>query len=455
MAIASSIAGVSDRVRLGLGDLDPRAGFDRARQVDKVTLVPRRPTVTRGQSSVELEVRLPRNSVLRRFDLLIQVRQAAAAAAGEVAQVRPAESRAGGAVLDFGLVRTVAGFDPPEGFEVRDIYLWMGTGFAPTPHFSAGHPPQPGIVSARFDEARTERLLVVLDRAATPAQLAEDGFVVLPEPPADLELRIDGGAPVWTFAGPVVPGEGSEPDADSWTAEGERIAPLAAALAPFVGDPLGEGEVTLRLALSSRVPGLLALVEVTQEVSTVSRATLGVPEGAPGGASGVGPSPSRDLDFPAEGQVRIDLGLPAAEGRLVEEVRFTLQGSLGEERTLDPVWPEDEAGEPVAELVVDPEHAFAVGLSPLPLPPLPAGSPPVASASPPATEATGGDPAPPGRPARRRWRGVGPGRRPTSPASRSSPACACRSSPGRPERRRGSPSGARRRASRPSRWQGG
>src|SRR6185295_18471955 len=88
--------------------------FDQALLRDGVAYVPRRPTVTRGQSSVELEVRLPRNAVVRRFDLRLQARRADAAAAGDVAQVREAESRPGGAVLDFGLVRTVAGFDPPE-----------------------------------------------------------------------------------------------------------------------------------------------------------------------------------------------------------------------------------------------------------------------------------------------------------------------------------------------------
>jgi hypothetical protein len=308
--------------------------------------------VTQGQASVSIEVSLPRNAVVRTFDLVVEARRADEVALEVVADVRPNEDVVREAVVDFRMLRTVSGFRAPAGFAVEKIFGWTGTGFPELPLW----PPRGttgGTPQADFSEIRTERLLVVLDGAAPRETLLAAAVVVLPEAPADLELRIDGGPPVWTHPGPVVPGDGTEPVPDAWTVDGRRLVPLAAALAPLVGDPKGAGQASFRLILSSRVPGALALTEVGSEISFIHRARLG------GQAS-------RDLALAGEGTVLVEFDLPdLPETGEIEEVRCTVAGELRPERavgSLEPTAPAVEGPPYPAELVADPDRAFCCKL---------------------------------------------------------------------------------------------
>ncbi|HVR99851.1 MAG TPA: hypothetical protein VMW27_24720 [Thermoanaerobaculia bacterium] len=327
--------------------VDLTAGTQQAFFFGGLSFVPRFPTVANGAASVALEVQLPRNAVVRRFDLVVQATPAAGVALGTVAQVRPAPGTAE-VVVDFRMLRTVSGFQAPEGFVVAQVFSWNGTAFGDRQVWPASGTGS--ALLASFSEIRTERLKVVLDRPAAASALETDALVVLPEAPADLELRIDGAAPAWTHPGPVVPGTGATPTDNAWTSDGKRIAHLGPALAALVGDPLGTDTATFQLVLSSRVPGVLALSGVSPDLSFIRRAQLAG-------------SASRDVDFVEEGVAAMTLDLPplASAARNVEEVRFTVAGEPPEERAvgpLEPFVPVDPDLPYPAELVADPDHAF-------------------------------------------------------------------------------------------------
>ncbi len=323
--------------------VDLTVGTQEAFFLGGLHFLPRLTTVANGTASVALEVQLPRNAVVRRFDLVVQASPAAGVPLGTVAQVRATPGTAE-VVVDFRMLRTVSGFQAPAGFEVDQVFSWNGAAFGDKEIWSGG------FRLASFSEIRTERLKVTLDRSASVGDLETQALVVLPEAPADLELRIDGAAPAWTHPGPVIPGAETAPTDGAWTSDGKRIVHLGPALAALVGDPLATETATFQLVLSSRVPGVLALSAVSPELSFIRRAQLA------GGAS-------REVDFPEEGVAAVTLELPPLAGaaRDVEEVRFMVLGEPPEERAvgpLDPFVPLDPVLPYPAELVADPDHAF-------------------------------------------------------------------------------------------------
>jgi hypothetical protein len=349
--------GLSGReLSLAAGGLERRDQLALTETAFYVTFFEAVPRVANGQASVTLDVTLPANAVVRRFDVRVGALQASQVLAANVAEVRlQTVDGAPQAVVDFGLLRTVSrvGLLQPADARVapgiREIAAWNGTGFGPQAVWTAE--PRDNVSShVSFSEVKTERLRIELSGNLPESDLSALLYVVLPQPPADLELTLDGGAPVWTHPGPVRPGAGGELTAGVWNAEGQQRVPLAAALGALTGDPTAEGDRTFRLALAARVPGVLGLAEEARRILRVSRAPVAA------GASGA----SGDVDFPTEGRQALPLTLPAAGRLRIEEVRFTVRGTPGPERVVEPVGPPVS---PRAELAADPDHAFAVRLA--------------------------------------------------------------------------------------------
>jgi hypothetical protein len=280
-----------------------------------------------GVLSTSVDPTLPKNAVVSKYSVTVTARPAAKAKAGAIAAVRVEGSRA---VLDFGTLRTVRGLSVVGMGQTRvlGVSFWNGLAFDPSPV-----PVSPG-TDVSFPETRTERLQVDLaDLGSHDLAAAE---VALADVPSDLELRIEGGPVVWSHPGPVRPGNGG------WANNGTILVDLTAAVASLAGDPAGQGDLSLRLTLSSRTPAVLKIA--TREVlyDQITR---------------VVPKPD-ELTFAAEGLQTVELPLPAG-ARSIREVRFDAVGTFAPERILEPVGPEVSAD---AELVADPDHAFCVRL---------------------------------------------------------------------------------------------
>jgi hypothetical protein len=326
---------------------------------------------TDGIVSATLDVVLAKNAVVGQFDVIVSAQRAKATVVENVAQVRVQASTLGtSAVVDFGTPRTVSGIQAPEGLEIANVKVWTGAAFATTPLYSArvmsridrdrsgergtageatvdADPPSTPRTAIFDSEVRTERLLVDMAGTADAREIKEGMAVELPEAPQGLELRIDGGQPVFSDAGPVSPGPDSALSDSAWNDAGERLVHLGSALAALTGDPTASGTTTFKVVLTSRVPGVLGirLRPGGQSVHFVRRVVFG------GEAN-------RDFTLDAEGITDLRLGsLPP--NLTIEEVRFAASGTFPPERVLPPAGPE-AAG--VAELVVDATRSLAVRL---------------------------------------------------------------------------------------------
>jgi len=350
------------------------------------------PSVTNGGAVVSQTLSLPRDGVLTSLPVQLRVVRADWFRAKDVAQVRDGGSVSTGkrlAVVDFGTARTVAavalspsdGSSPLTGPSIASVKRWLGAAFD-----KDALETQPGLIGGATtfaSEVRTERLLVECTASSFAAVL--DALAVqLPEIPSDLELRIDGGAPVWTSAGAVTAGalpDGTPPLrlAATGTANGTqrwRSVPatgssspaafvqeldLAAPLNALIGNPdAPHGELReVTLSLSSRIPGSIVLTvptSLTPHLRHVVRATDGFVEGR------------RDVTFTSEGLQALPLALPAWASE-VHSASLTISGSCDGNRTIPPTGMEGsilpgDAGDggvlPVAELVLDGERALAL-----------------------------------------------------------------------------------------------
>jgi hypothetical protein len=250
-------------------------------------------------------------------------------------------------VIDFGLPRTVSAITMPEGVTVESVATWTGAAFG-TAKFL------PATSHAVLSEVRTERLELKIS-AAVPNLTKM--FLELPDAPSDLELRINGGAPVWTHPGAVQPGPDAARTTAAWNKASERIVPLADALNALLGDPLSDAPATFEITLTTKVPGVLKVEEdgeapYGRRVSFIKRVLFAN-------------DAAKTLDFAEEGELTIPLSFAPGPVR-VQEVRFSALANLPPERILPPVGPDaagTAAASPLAELVLDPQHAACVRLS--------------------------------------------------------------------------------------------
>jgi hypothetical protein len=332
--------------------------------------------IANGISSFTLPVTLPRNAIVRRYDVAVKAARAGAALAANVAQMRVNDATSAAltgnglsVVIDFGTLRTVSAVQVDNlNLAIVRVTPWTGAGFAPSPAYAStlssvlGANKKPVTQSAPRSpsddqnvilpsEIRTERLLVEILGTVTADTLAKQLAVILPEPPADLELKIDTGAPVWKSPGPALAGTESALVEDRFNKESERLVKLGDALAALTGDPLQSDNVTFNLELTTRVPGALEIKPKGSELRRIWRLKFGS-------------NTERRLEFSGEGLLEIPIELPEppqGQTRTIEEIRFTAVGSLGAQRVLPPIGPDPGA---LAELNLDSARAALVRLAP-------------------------------------------------------------------------------------------
>lgn len=315
-----------------------------------------------GVGSVTLSplLQLNRNTIVRKFDVTVGAVHASRTQAQNVAQVRAySSSGAHTVVIDFGTPRTVSYAEILGGPKIQRVSAWAGAQFG-RPFFPADGDDGTQSYAAFPSEVRAERLLLELDSAPSSDTVGQDITLEIPDLPADLELRINDAAPVWTNPGAVQPIKGlATPAIDRWSEQSQRIVPLAAALNRLVADPLADEMATFNLVLTSKVPGMLTLdADPAPLYSHIHRVKFGA-------------ETSTDIEFSGEGYVAVPLPIPApAPGKtqVVEEVRLTALAKLPPERVLPPLGPDwvpapsDSESPVLAELVIDPARAACVRL---------------------------------------------------------------------------------------------
>lgn len=335
---------------------------------------------TNGAASVEQVVTLPRTAVLDPGHYLVTVYAGRAqwTLAANVGQVRKQDANAVAGrttfVVDFGVLRTVAAIGLLDAHKLSIIQVkpWTGIAFAPDPVYVGTVSGDPlskddaatgsindldtNAIAGLQSEIKTERLQIDLLGNVAIGDVQTLLAVQLPDVPSDLELRIDGGLPVWSAPGPVVAGAGGWSQPDATTGLLSQTVDLSAALTALLADPSASPTDTaqLHVVLSARVPGALTL-EVPTSVLVLHAAQVAFEHG------------TRDVTFGEEGLQTVPLPLPSWAKHLVR-LQLTAAAKLPPLRVLPPVGPDpltvtrERVVKPFAELVLDGDHAAAAAL---------------------------------------------------------------------------------------------
>jgi len=296
--------------------------------------------VTSGRATTTLAVKLPGNAVVRELELELRADRASWTAIGAAGQVRANGTTV---IVDLGLARTVAAVGVRAGSKllIMSVRSWTGAKFEEKPAFPVS---KTGTPLAFFpSEIQTQRLEIELAAAGSEDAIEEDIAVQLPDLPADLEVRIDDGPPVFTHKGSVREGDRGWAKTEKGTTL--RVS-LASAFAALTGNSQDTAERTFVVTLSAQAPGVLGLEEKARIVDCVWLTPLG-PEG------------SLELDFESEGFLDVPLNVDAGTGTL-RELRATLASSFGAARALPPVGPPLSSQ---AELMLNADRAAAARVS--------------------------------------------------------------------------------------------
>lgn len=342
------------------------------------------PRISNGSASVIQTLALPPDALVERFEVTIVVGKSDWTPLGNVGAVRRTRQTV---VVDFGAPRTVSGvavLAVSPGFAIVQVTAWMGASFAVNDVLGAAvsSAADSGSFLLSFSEVQTQKLQIrVSSTAPTTGDLSTEIGVQLPDLPADFDLRIDDGPPVWTHRGtvPTAPTSGEGPVSGwSFPADGFPFTTfdLGPALSALRGDPKGAHDPPspgFQVTLSARVPGALALdlPPLTGDPSAVIRHLYRVvSDGFEDGMLA--------LTFATEGSQRLSITVPTLPATVsggnattVVGLRAVVAAKLGPERALPPVGPEaalgpprrgESAPSPLAELVIDPAHAVAIRL---------------------------------------------------------------------------------------------
>ncbi len=349
IADANSKAGQKARKTVGARKEDKG---DKRHQPDQLQIA------ADGRKRAVLNIQLPANAIVDQFDLTLTAKRAELVKAQDVADLRSADDRPSPSmIVDFGALRTVNAVLLPTQHRNHKIFPWLGTKFDDRGILLTD--PGAGTVSrgkgeSRYTlhyfsiaEIRTERVRIELGNE--DAQLESVMQVLelsLPELPADLSLRINGGAPVWEHGGTVQLSSSSELDQNGWTEKGQRLLSIAAALQAFVGVATSSALVDFTIEMTSNVPGRLAIAVGSKSIRLLHRLRFD----------------DRDelkLEFDGEGQQQLLLSTPQGVNTEISGVSFALKGEFPLERVLPPLGPDPNQ---VSELLLGDGRAACVRL---------------------------------------------------------------------------------------------
>ena len=282
-----------------------------------------------GQATQTLVTQAQQPVAVLSAQAAISASMPAAATIAGAAEVRLSPGGTGNMlVLDFQGLRTITELAAPPGFSITSINAWLGTKFDDKPVQGF---PQGGANAVAFQEVQAERFLVTLNKAIDPAAFANGGSVVLPTPPSDLELLVNG-ARAFFQKGPIA--------GSSFSKTVDLTGAVTAAAAAG-----GDVAVTFHAAAPAALT-LAASAELLQRYPVV------FPEAA-----------ARTVDAPTEGVYPLLLPVqPAALTTApwhIRRVLLDVTAKLPATRILPADGPALSAD---AELVLDPDHAIVVKL---------------------------------------------------------------------------------------------
>ena len=284
--------------------------------------------VTEATSSLAYGYDVPAGSLVGAASVTVTAEPAGRTAIENVGRVRAADGALATTkqlVVDFGGLRTVSSVTAPSALTA--VRPWTGTSFA-----TDSLVPSVSTSDETFTEVATERLLVEVAAATTPGAFAETGRVTLHDPPADVELLV-GGERVHIEPGPV---RGEH-------ARLERTIDITAAVQRSVD----AGVVPVPLELRSSVPANLSIAPGPG--AHVLAHAVAFSEGA-----------RRTVSTADEGVFTVELPLPPeSDGWRIRQLRFDLQGDVGDRRVIPADGP---AVAPGAEVVVDVDRPLAIRL---------------------------------------------------------------------------------------------
>ena len=262
----------------------------------------------------------------------------AAATIAGAAEVRAAQGDPGSSALalivDFQGQRTVS--ELVGTAVIVSVAPWLGTKFDDNLDLTWSVDQK----AVTFQEVQTERLLVTFQTKVSPADLAANGSVVIPTPPSNLELLVNG-TRAWFKSGPV-----SNPYSESGIDITAAVSTAAAS---------GQVIVTLRAA----APAALSLAVSAQ---LLQRYVVAFPEGA-----------TRTVDAPTEGVFPLSLPIstdavknadPLDKGPdtwVVKGVALDVAAKIPTVRVQPADGPSLSSD---AVVVLDPDHALVVRLPP-------------------------------------------------------------------------------------------
>ncbi|MEP7000470.1 MAG: hypothetical protein ABI969_08310 [bacterium] len=312
-----------------------------------------------GVASRTLTQALAHNALVRKFTVRVGAQRADGTTLDNSGQVR-LQTEAGGSkiiVVDFGMLRTVSGVGRVGGltgvdFRICSLRAFRGDGFGNTDlYFEDCDAPDIDAEAVRSAESnafetRTDKVRLKIKTSATLPQIAAAVYLQFPDLPTDLDLRINGGSPAWSAPGVA------QPNTRGWDATTHQLVDLTAALQALTGDARDASALDASISLGSRVPGLLSLELVTVDIAYLTRIAFGDSE-------------DTTLVFDQEGEYDVVLPLPTWVAK-VQEVRFTLAGTVPSERILQPVGPPralQSGGSGAAyDLMLDVDHAGSARL---------------------------------------------------------------------------------------------
>ena len=264
----------------------------------------------------------------------------AAATIAGAAEVRAAQgdpsSSSTALIVDFQALRTVS--ELVGTAVIVSVAPWLGTKFDDNLDLTWSVDQE----AVTFQEVQTERLLVTFQTNVSPAVLAANGAVVIPTPPSNLELLVNG-TRAWFKSGPV---------SNPYTETGIDVTAAVSAAAAS-----GDAVVTLRAA----APAALTLAVTA---TLLQRYVVAFPEGA-----------TRTVDAPTEGVYPLSLPIsttsvvhadPSGDGPgpdtwLVKGVVLDVTAKISTVR-VQPADGPSLSGDAV--VVLDPDHALVVRLPP-------------------------------------------------------------------------------------------
>lgn len=276
--------------------------------------------------------------VVKNVTVSVGASMPAAATIAGAAEVRAAQgdpsSSSTALIVDFQALRTVS--ELVGTAVIVSVAPWLGTKFDDNLDLTWSVNQQ----AVTFQEVQTERLLVTFQTNVSPADLAANGAVVIPTPPSNLELLVNG-TRAWFKSGPVT---------NPYSETGIDITAAVSAAAAS-----GGAVVTLRAA----APAALTL-GVT--ATLLKRYVVAFPEGA-----------TRTVDAPTEGVFPLSLPIstdavknadPEQKGPdswVVKGVALDITAKIPTVR-VQPADGPSLSGDAV--VVLDPDHALVVRLPP-------------------------------------------------------------------------------------------